>query len=626
MIDKNDPKLTAFALDELTDDEFLEIESEVNSNAELKAEVEAIRKIAKDVCEILSIEQDDDIIADTPREIDSPTQSKLALSSTLASMSTKRIGGRRYRIIGILSALVVVCIIIVTIINQGNGINKIAQNQNKETIAPPQFDDSISAPAFDKLNNSNEEILEKIPSLNENLELHQNKKIEFDSSKDKDFSIDNKYNKSILLDEEKKTKRSVLNTPNFADTLNRTRNYYNDQNPHSNATPILIKPDQYNNPKNSLENLDQNNKYISQNPVSLPMESNSAKIQSSSQDRPSNNLSSPLPRNDFAVTAKNLNRTLSSYDIMRQSINDGKLPPANEIKIDDYVNNFRYNYSDAEQDRQFAVQTDIIQCPWNKKNLLARVGIKKLTNKTTNNEIVKNNVSDKSDSSLYDASGEINDKIKIAIKFDKNKIRDYSPINDLSTKPDIDKENENNSGRRQIEIRNLEKTINVKDEITLLYEITPADQIDSKLGETMRADSTLRSAEIKSNLDVNNSMEMKKEATKEKSQQNRFNADDYFSIEIQDKEKSLSGSESKIIVRYSGYKQKKFSKLIDETITGETEFAAAVVLYGLLLQKNKKVENCDWNTVKTLATPNIKNDEQRKEFLKLIEKASSFNK
>jgi hypothetical protein len=651
MIDKNDPKLTAFALNELTDDEYSEIESEVNSNAELKAEIEAIRKIAEDVSEILSIEQNanSNFVADTPREIDSPTQSKSA------SISTRQITWR-LSFAGIASAIVVVCIIIVTIINQYIDAKKIAQNEKSTST-------KTSEHTFDSNKNLNQHNLSaeitsngKIISHSDSISQTGEIEIAIDNTNN-DSNNDSKDNtpNGILLNEPTPT-RPVLNTPK---ARNDSNFYQQGKNSYSSFPPILIKPDQNNNSQNLFGEFDLRNQNSNQKLVSLPTESNAGQTQTT-QSLPQNQVvlsgtanprrsgeekfqgekTSRSPRTTATATSSppvnrlaktnaanisggqllsNSDETLSSYEIMRQSINGGKLPSENEIKIDEYVNNFRYNYSESEKNPPFIVQTDIIQCPWNKKHLLARVGIKKLSKQISDNKI-KDKTSDQSGYSPFDKT----ENIKVVIKFDKNKISDYTPINKIKVEneknkktvadnlvappsPDLKNKEENN---KIIEIHDVEKIINLKDEVTFLYEIIPADQSDSDTlainkNNVSRAMSGPKSIE-NTPANASTTAATKKE---ENAQQNDFNSGDYFSVELQDKELNLN--------------KKNFR---NENTVGETQFAAAVALYGLLLQKNGKIENCDWNTVKSLAAPNAKNDEQRKEFLKLIEKAENLNK
>lgn len=69
----------------------------------------------------------------------------------------------------------------------------------------------------------------------------------------------------------------------------------------------------------------------------------------------------------------------ASYANMRRFIQQGQLPPANAVRIEELVNYFRYDYPEPADGSPFSVNIDVATCPWNPQNKLARVGLKAKT-------------------------------------------------------------------------------------------------------------------------------------------------------------------------------------------------------------------------------------------------------
>ncbi len=66
---------------------------------------------------------------------------------------------------------------------------------------------------------------------------------------------------------------------------------------------------------------------------------------------------------------------VAGYGLMRRLINQGRLPQAKSIRVEEYVNAFNYSYPKPTQDAPVAISTEIASCPWNTQHLLARIGI-----------------------------------------------------------------------------------------------------------------------------------------------------------------------------------------------------------------------------------------------------------
>jgi len=66
----------------------------------------------------------------------------------------------------------------------------------------------------------------------------------------------------------------------------------------------------------------------------------------------------------------------AAYSNVRRYINEGMLPPADAVRIEEMINYFSYNYPQPEKDEPFSITTEYADCPWNAKRKLVRIGIK----------------------------------------------------------------------------------------------------------------------------------------------------------------------------------------------------------------------------------------------------------
>lgn len=66
----------------------------------------------------------------------------------------------------------------------------------------------------------------------------------------------------------------------------------------------------------------------------------------------------------------------ASYANVRRFLNDGQLPPAGAVRIEEFVNYFPYALPQPEDDAPFSITTDVTRAPWNPNHLLARIALK----------------------------------------------------------------------------------------------------------------------------------------------------------------------------------------------------------------------------------------------------------
>lgn len=65
----------------------------------------------------------------------------------------------------------------------------------------------------------------------------------------------------------------------------------------------------------------------------------------------------------------------ASYSNIRRFLNDGQLPPAKAVRIEEMLNYFTYNYDRPSRGEPFSVNTDAVVSPWNPGHYLVRIGL-----------------------------------------------------------------------------------------------------------------------------------------------------------------------------------------------------------------------------------------------------------
>ena len=79
---------------------------------------------------------------------------------------------------------------------------------------------------------------------------------------------------------------------------------------------------------------------------------------------------------DFPLSTFAADCDTASYSNIRSYIEEGTLPPAGAVRVEEMINYFDYDYvSDPEAGKKFAVYTEYADCPWNKDTKLMMVGL-----------------------------------------------------------------------------------------------------------------------------------------------------------------------------------------------------------------------------------------------------------
>ena len=66
----------------------------------------------------------------------------------------------------------------------------------------------------------------------------------------------------------------------------------------------------------------------------------------------------------------------ASYANVRRFLNEGRLPPADAVRIEELINYFKYDYAAPRGDSPVAVTTEIADSPWSPKTRLALIGLR----------------------------------------------------------------------------------------------------------------------------------------------------------------------------------------------------------------------------------------------------------
>lgn len=109
------------------------------------------------------------------------------------------------------------------------------------------------------------------------------------------------------------------------------------------------------------------------------------------------------PLSTFSIDVDN-----ASYANIRRFINNGNLPPADAVRIEEMINYFNYDYPSPTIEVPFNIVTETATCPWNQDNLLLHIGLQGYSLST--DELPASNLV-----FLVDVSGSMNDDNKLPL-------------------------------------------------------------------------------------------------------------------------------------------------------------------------------------------------------------------
>lgn len=151
------------------------------------------------------------------------------------------------------------------------------------------------------------------------------------------------------------------------------------------------------------------------------------------------------PRSSFSLKIHTL-----SYPRVRRAIKKRQLPAAEEIKIEELINYFQYDYPQPTGEFPISITTELAACPWNPSNRLLHIGLQA---KVLFGDAIKN--------SRFVVAKDVN----IQVIFNPNKVAAYRLIGYGSRTPKV--------GQWSDEFRGS-GAIRAAQKITSLYELIPA--------------------------------------------------------------------------------------------------------------------------------------------------------
>lgn len=120
-----------------------------------------------------------------------------------------------------------------------------------------------------------------------------------------------------------------------------------------------------------------------------------------------------ITENEFVKTSEDpvstfsLDTSTAGYANLRRLISRGSSISKNQVKIEEMVNYFNYDYVSPTGDNALAISSEIMNCPWNSNNKIVSIGIKAKDIEKSN---VKNNLV-----FLLDVSGSMDDPAKLGL-------------------------------------------------------------------------------------------------------------------------------------------------------------------------------------------------------------------
>ena len=88
-----------------------------------------------------------------------------------------------------------------------------------------------------------------------------------------------------------------------------------------------------------------------------------------------------ITENEFHEAVNNPLSTFSidvdtaSYSNVRRFINQGQLPPADAVRIEELINYFKYTYPEPDGDEPFSISAESAACPWEPDHKLVHIGL-----------------------------------------------------------------------------------------------------------------------------------------------------------------------------------------------------------------------------------------------------------
>lgn len=136
-----------------------------------------------------------------------------------------------------------------------------------------------------------------------------------------------------------------------------------------------------------------------------------------------NRFKSPL---EEALSTFSIDVDGASYTNFRRFVNQGQKTPKDAVRVEEFINYFKYNYDQPTEKDPVKMTTEIGECPWAPEHRLVRIGVKA-------KEIAKENLPASNMVFLIDVSGSMYgptrlDLVKSSMKLLTNNLRDNDRV------------------------------------------------------------------------------------------------------------------------------------------------------------------------------------------------------
>ena len=112
---------------------------------------------------------------------------------------------------------------------------------------------------------------------------------------------------------------------------------------------------------------------------------------------------------DSPLSTFSIDVDAASYSNLRRILNEGRMPPAGAVRIEEMINYFDYEYPQPTSKHPFSITTELAACPWNEKHKLVHMGLQGKT-------VAKKNLPPSNLVFLIDTSGSMGDDIELVKK------------------------------------------------------------------------------------------------------------------------------------------------------------------------------------------------------------------
>lgn len=123
---------------------------------------------------------------------------------------------------------------------------------------------------------------------------------------------------------------------------------------------------------------------------------------------------SPINENIFHTVTDQPLSTFSvdvdraSYSNIRRFLNNGDMPPADAVRVEEMINYFDYKYGNPSGNAPVAIHTDMAICPWNTDHQLVRIALK-------GKDVAKENLPPSNLVFLIDVSGSMSGELRLPL-------------------------------------------------------------------------------------------------------------------------------------------------------------------------------------------------------------------